>query len=61
MGQYYDLQLLYGYRCGVSAAAQTAKHSPAAAHDTDQHHAHLSPAANLLLILINSEFTFTVT
>lgn len=46
-GQYYDLQLFCGCRCGVSAAAKTAKHSLATPHNTDEYHAHHPPAANL--------------
>ena len=34
-GQYYDHQLVYGCRFGMSTAAEAVKHSPATAHNTD--------------------------
>lgn len=46
-GQYYDLQLFCGCRCGVSTAAQSAKRSLATTHNTDENCAHHSPAAIL--------------
>lgn len=46
-GQYYDLQLFYGCRCGMSNAAKTAKRRPATPHNTDRHRAPRPPAAKL--------------
>ena len=53
-GQYYDHQLVYGFRCGMSTAAEAVKHSPATAHNTDYtvHTIHLQPKWKIISLTL---------